>query len=173
MRLMKYKILSKQNNSAMCFVCGTKNSSSAGAKFYQCENAEGEAVLVGVFQPQDIHQSYPGRMHGGIASAILDESIGRAMQITRPDIWGVTMELTTKFRAPVPLDQPLYCETKITKVQSRVFEGEGKLFCADGKTLVSAFGRFMILSVDKIAGEGMDEENWFYVQEELPPILEI
>ena len=39
------------------------------------------------------HQSYPGRLHGGISSTILDETIGRAILLLQPDVWGVTVEI--------------------------------------------------------------------------------
>jgi len=39
--------------------------------FYELENKE----LVCIFTPSEMHQSYPGRLHGGITTAILDETI--------------------------------------------------------------------------------------------------
>ena len=61
--------------------------------------------LVAIFTPEDIHQSYPGRLHGGIASTILDEAIGRAILMKDDNIWGVTLELNVKFKKPVPYDE--------------------------------------------------------------------
>ena len=44
----------------------------------------------------DGHQSYPGILHGGIISAILDETIGLAIMITEENVLGVTVELKLK-----------------------------------------------------------------------------
>lgn len=51
-------------------------------------------------------QSYPGRLHGGITTALLDETIGRAIMIRYEEmLWGVTVEFTTKFKKPIPIEQ--------------------------------------------------------------------
>jgi transposase len=62
---MKYKVVRKQNNSKMCFVCGLNNESSLKAAFFELDNNE----LIAIFKPQEGHQSYPGRLHGGVAAA--------------------------------------------------------------------------------------------------------
>jgi len=170
--MAKFKVLSKQNNSDMCFVCGMSNKYGVKAMFYNCENEAGEKVLLTVLQPQEEFQSYPGRMHGGIASALLDEAMGRAVQVENPDMWGVTMDLCVKYRKPTPLDKTLYMETKIAKISSRAFEGEGYLFTEYGTKLVTATARFIILPPDKISAEVLDEKNWYLVPEELPEFIE-
>jgi acyl-coenzyme A thioesterase PaaI-like protein len=173
---MRYKVLRKQNNSAMCFICGLSNVAGVQMKYYECENENGESVLLGVIQPKQEHQSYPNRMHGGVAAAIIDESIGRAFWIQRKE-WGVTMELNVKYRKPTPLDRTLYVEGKVTGVTSRAFEAEGKLFCIgdDGKQMVcvTGTGRYFILPVEQISEEQMSPENWFLDEEELPEFIEL
>ena len=74
---MHYHVKRKQPNSKMCFVCGMKNSFGLQTFFYELENNE----LLAIFKPGEEHQSYPGRLHGGIAAAILYETIGRAIMI--------------------------------------------------------------------------------------------
>lgn len=171
---MRYKLVKKQNNSSMCFICGLSNVAGLQMKYYECENEAGERVLLGLINPKAEHQSYPNRMHGGVAAAILDESIGRALWLEREE-WGVTMELTTKYRKPTPLDRSLYIEGKLTKVLSRAFEAEGKIFYIDdeGKEVVcvTGSGRYMILPLEKIEPEQFSPENWFLVEEDMPEYL--
>ena len=100
---MKLKVIKKQNNSDMCAVCGMSNNLSLRAKFYEVENE----LMVGVVTGRDVHQSYPNRMHGGLISALLDEVIGRAINIPEPEAFGVTSELNVKFKKPVPLNDEL------------------------------------------------------------------
>ena len=166
---MKYRVIKKQNMSPDCFVCGINNTFGLRAKFYECEREDKEQVLLCVFTTHNFHQSYPERLHGGITSTILDEAIGRAINILHPDdIWGVTIDLNVKFRKPVPLEQTLYCETKITKETHRSFEGEGALILQDGTVCATATGKYLILDPKKISTEDVTEENWFYQDEELP-----
>jgi acyl-coenzyme A thioesterase PaaI-like protein len=68
---MKYQVKRKQPNSKMCLVCGLQNQFGLKTEYYELENDE----LLGIFTPVDEHQSYPGRLHGGISAAILDESM--------------------------------------------------------------------------------------------------
>ncbi len=154
---MKYKVLRKQYNAAHCFVCGLQNDHGLHAAFYETDNNE----LVALIEPSEKHQSYPGRMHGGVSAAILDETIGRAISIGNDDnIWGVTIELTTKFRKPVPYDKPLIIVGRITKNGSRVFEGTGEIILENGDIAVSAEGRYIKVPLDKITDTPMDTTDW-------------
>ncbi len=86
---MIHKIASKQRNSKLCFVCGLKNDFGIQPHFYVTDNQE----LIALFTPAEEHQSYPGRLHGGVASAILDETMGRAiLNKYETEVWGVTVE---------------------------------------------------------------------------------
>jgi len=150
------KVLASQNVSRMCMVCGRDNPWSLKARFYELETGD----LLGVFQPLESHQSYPGRLHGGVASALLDETIGRAINTLDPDAWGVTVELTVRFRQPIPLDRPIRALGRITRTSSRLFEGSGEIVLDDGSVAVEATGKYMNLPIERIA-EGDFTREWF------------
>ena len=162
---MKQSVKNKQNNSKMCFVCGMSNSLGLKASFYEMTNNE----LIALFTPQDVHQSYPGRLHGGIASTILDETIGRAILIKDTNLWGVTLELNVKFKKPVPYNEELKVICKITNETSRTFEGEGKIVLPNGDIAVTAQGKYYKMSVDKITDADFTEDQWFKVESESDP----
>lgn len=165
---MPRKILRAHNISRGCLLCGKDNPFGLHARFWELE---GEEILC-VITPRDEHQSYPGRMHGGIAAAILDETIGRAANIFEPEGFGVTAELTTKYRKPVPLDVELRAVARITKNNSRMFEGTGELLLPDGTVAVEAWGRYVKLPVDKIA-EGDFTEDWIVDEREVPETIDL
>ncbi len=165
---MPRKILRAHNISRGCLLCGKDNPFGLHARFWELE---GEEILC-VITPRDEHQSYPGRMHGGIAAAILDETIGRAANIFEPEGFGVTAELTTKYRKPVPLDVELRAIARITKNNSRMFEGTGELLLPDGTVAVEAWGRYVKLPVDKIA-EGDFTEDWIVDEREVPETIDL
>ena len=89
---MEHKVTSKQHNSKMCFVCGLNNQFGLKASFYEVEGDQ----LVFLFTPCEEHQSYLGRMHGGLAGTILDETIGWALMLSTEEAWGVTAEFTVR-----------------------------------------------------------------------------
>lgn len=153
---MKYKVLKKQENSKKCIVCGLKNDIGLRASFYELENGE----LVSIFKPIEEHQSYPERLHGGVAAAILDETIGRAIMIKNNNIWGVTVELNLKYKKPVPLNEELKVIGRITRDSSRLFEGTGEIILKNGDVAVSAAGKYMKMSIDKIADFNEDHQEW-------------
>lgn len=162
---MKHKVRKKHQNSKLCFVCGLKNNFGIKAGFYELENNE----LVATFTPGEKHQSYPNRLHGGVSTAILDETIGRAIMIENDDIWGVTVELNVKFKRPVPYDVELKVVGRITNQNRRFFEGTGELILPDGKVAVTAWGKYMKLPIDKIADFDHEEQEWKVVEMENDP----
>ncbi len=165
---MDRKVTGAQNVSRMCMVCGRDNPWSLKARFYELDSGE----LLGIFQPLEQHQSYPGRLHGGIASAALDETIGRAIAVGDPDAWGVTVELTMRFRKPVPLDQEIRAVARITRDAGRLFEGTGEIVLPDGTVAVSAAGKYMRLPIEDIA-QGDFSAEWFPDVREAPDRVDL
>lgn len=162
------KIDKAQNVSRMCMVCGRDNDWSLKARFYELDDGE----IVGLFAPLEQHQSYPGRLHGGIASAILDETIGRAVNISDPNAWGVTIELNLKYRQPVPVDGEVRAVARLTRDSRRAFEGTGEIVLADGTVAVEASGRYLKMPIEKIA-EGEFATEWFEDTRERPKTIEL
>lgn len=162
-------IVGAQHVSRMCMVCGRENSSGLQARFFELENGE----LAGVFAPRNELQGYPGRLHGGIASTLLDEAMGRAINISDPTAWGVTVELNVRYKRPVPLDQDVTAIARITKDSGRLFEGSGEIVLADGTVAVQATGKYLRLPIDKIAEGDFAQEDWFADSEPVPGSIEI
>ena len=154
----------KQPNSYHCVVCGVRNDSSLKVRFYDTVDAEGRPELEARFTAGEIHQGYPGRMHGGLATGILDETMGRAVNSGKgdgePTTWGVAVELSSRFRKPVPLGVELTARGRITRRRRRLFEGSGEIYLPDGTVAVSAEGRFMTLSLEEISQIDPEELGW-------------
>ena len=160
---MKLKVLRKQNNSRECVVCGTHNQASLGASIYEVEGD----IVVGLITGKDIHQSYPHRMHGGMATALLDEIVGRAINVYEPETFGVTGALEIKFKKPVPLDEEIKVVGKITRNTSRLFEAEGFIEDKDGNILDIAHATYIKQPVETIAGEEFSDEDWFLIPDDV------
>ena len=63
------KVTGKQKNSRMCVICGMDNPFGLKAPFYNMEDGS----VMTKFMYREEHQSYPGRVHGGLIGAMLDE----------------------------------------------------------------------------------------------------
>lgn len=156
--------MDKQPNSHLCFICGLRNDASLRVSFYDTTAQTGEPEVLARFTGRTIHQGYPGRMHGGVATGILDEVIGRAINTGRPvgepTIWGVAVELKAKFVKPVPLEVELTARGRITRDRRRVFEGTGEIFLPDGTIAVTAEGRYIRLALDAISDVDPQVLGW-------------
>jgi acyl-coenzyme A thioesterase PaaI-like protein len=163
---MIHKITGKQHNSKLCFVCGLKNKFGIHAHFYVTETKE----LIAMFTPSEEHQSYPGRLHGGIASAVLDEAIGRAiLNYYDEEVWGVTIDLNVKFKKPIPLNEELKVVGRITNENSRMFEGTGEIVLKNGDVAVTAEGKYFKVPLEKITDFDREENEWLIVPTEKDP----
>ncbi len=146
--------MQKQPNSRLCFVCGMQNPIGLRAFFYQDEQGR----VVAHFTGKEEHQGYPGVMHGGIVTALLDEVIGRVA--IAHDLWTVTAKLEVRFRRPVPLGQPLTLVGEMTRLRSRTLEGRGEIQLEDGTIAVEAEGVYIRLPQEEI--ERVEEELGFW-----------
>lgn len=141
----------------MCFVCGLHNTFGLKSRFYELENGE----IMAIFQPSSEHQGYPGRLHGGIAATILDETIGRAiMQRYSDNIWGVTVDFSMRLRKPVPLDREIRVIGRIVSDGKRTFEGTGEILLDDGTVAIEGKGKYLKMDIEKIADFDHEAEEW-------------
>ena len=167
---MKYKVTNSQHISKNCLVCGMQNDFGLKTRFYETEENE----LVAVFSPMPEHQSYPHITHGGISAAILDEVIGRAiMMTTDSETFGVTVELTVRYKKPVPLDGELKVVGRITADRGRIFEGTGELYLANGEVAVEAHGKYMKRRLEQITDKDFTANEWFAPAEDPPEEISV
>lgn len=134
----------------MCLVCGQDNHAGLHTQFLECD----DGTLLAYFTPDEQHQSYPGRTHGGVEAALLDELIGRTIQVEEPETWGVTMELRVKYRKPLPYGQGLWARARLTENRNRLMEGTGEILLPDGQVAAEAWARYMKLPISKIVDDG-------------------
>lgn len=160
------KVIKKQTNSKLCFICGIDNPYGLVAPFYEMEDGS----VISLFQYKDIHQSYPGRVHGGLISAMLDEIAGRAIWITEPETWAVTTQLNVKYRKPVPYDTPLKAKGVITRNTRRIFEAHSEIYDMGGNVLAEAEVVYFKQPINVIATEGSEEDVNVYIPDEITEI---
>lgn len=148
--------MEKQPSSRMCFVCGTENSIGLHLHFYT--DAEGRCITR--FQPREEHQGYPGHLHGGVISTLLDETMGRVL--THQNVFALTGRLEINFRKPVPMDQELSVVGELTRSRSRAYEAKGEIRLPDGTLLVEGNGLY-IRTPDEAMEQAKEELEFWQV----------
>jgi hypothetical protein len=75
-------------------------------------------------------------------------------------VWGVTAELSVRFRKPVPLDVELTARGRITRDTRLLFEGSGELLLPDGSVAAEAKGKYLKLPLEMVADFDPEREEW-------------
>ncbi|MEU7905002.1 PaaI family thioesterase [Actinoplanes sp. NPDC049118] len=133
-----------------CYGCGPEHQSGLRMRLTVGENASVHAEL----QVTDEHQGAPGIAHGGLLSCALDETLGTvAWLLGRP---AVTAQLTTDFRAPVPVGSQLHIHARCTGVAGRklYLAAEGRIGGQTGTVAVRATALFLAVGLDHFAAHG-------------------
>ena len=159
------KVVKKQNNSKMCMICGMDNTFGVQAQFYELE----DATLCGLFSFKEEHQSNPGRVHGGMISAMLDELACRAFWVIAPKKLAVTLDLTTKYRKPVPYNTPLIGIGRIVKYTNRYFIAECEIR-KEKEILAEGTIKYLLLPDEKITDASYEDEMCYEIADTIQEI---
>jgi len=125
----------QQPTSRMCFVCGRRNPVGLKLQFYEDREAD---ELRASFTVPDLYQGYPGIVHGGIVSTILDEVSGRAVMMEEgDDRLLATLRLNVRFRRPTPTETPLEAVGWVEKVSGVGAKVAGEIRLSDGTVTAS------------------------------------
>ena len=137
-----------------CFGCGVANPGglqlkfvlSPGGRSYLCE-----------FELSDQFGGPPGHAHGGIIATILDEAMGKANKLKGKV--ALTRRLEVDYLRPVPLDEPLVAEGRISRVRGRALYNQAELRNAQGVVLARSRGKFMTIDAEKMFARALAEER--------------
>lgn len=138
---------------AGCFACG-QGEGGLRMRFRVVAALELEAVVVLAAH----HQGAPGLAHGGVLSAVFDESLG-ALQVFVQEP-AVTASLTTEFRAPVPVGTRLHVRSRLDGRDGRKLHvsAQARLGSADGPVAATARGLFLVVPPDHFTRHGRPED---------------
>ncbi len=163
------KVVSKQRNSKMCAICGMDNEYGVHAQFYNMEDGS----VMTKFKYRQEHQSYPGRVHGGLITAMLDEMGLRALWAKEgsEEKFGVTMSLDTKYRKPVPYDEEIIGKGIVIKENNKFFVVDSKIMDLQGNVLANGTIKYIKLDTNKI-NENIDahEEMCYLIEDDVKEI---
>ena len=119
-----------------CISCSSRNGAGLALDFHLREDKGVEAR----FGCDQLYQGYPGFLHGGIASLLLDSAMANCLfahQIT-----AVTARLIVRFLQPVKITESATVRAWVREYQPPLYVLEAELE-QGGKALVRASAKFM------------------------------
>ena len=155
------KVISRQHNSRHCLVCGLDNPYGIRGAFYNMEDGR----VMSPFRFHFNHQSYPGRVHGGMVTTVLDELGIRALWAKNLDesMFGVTTSLTTRYRRPTPYDTDLVSVGSIVSETRKFFIVDTKLYDMNGVLYADAELKYIKLPLEVISSDVEAHEQMPYL----------
>jgi uncharacterized protein (TIGR00369 family) len=130
--------LNDEADYGLCFACGPRNPSGLRLRFER----RGDSVTT-TFRGGEAHQGFPGYVHGGIISAVLDEVMSRVSLLDNR--WTMTARMDVRYRRPVLVDQSVTAVAEKGRVMRRFVEVSGRVHLPDGAIAAEATGTFAFL----------------------------
>ena len=136
--------LNDETDFGLCFACGPRNQSGLHLVFER----DGERVTT-TFEAREEHQGFPGYVHGGVISALLDEAMSRVSLLENR--WTITAGMDLRFRLPILVGQRVTAVAEKTGTVRGFLETKGRVELPDGRVAADAVGRFAFLEPDTLA----------------------
>ncbi len=132
-----HKAISDVSNKVhpQCVVCSSGNVKGLHLEFIK----DGENGVKSYFECDDSFQGYPGVLHGGVISSILDGAMGNCIFARRQA--AVTVEMKTRFRHPVFTNQKMTVKARIVRKSHPLYLLEAEII-QDEKVKATAEGKF-------------------------------
>jgi acyl-coenzyme A thioesterase PaaI-like protein len=141
-------------DEGMCFICGKRNPIGLKAEFeIDSENIR----LKGHFTPRREHEGYRGIMHGGLASALLDEAMVKLLW--EVGIPAVSASLNVRLLKPVMVGERVIIEGWVESDKGRIIATSAKLSNTDGTVLARAEGKCVRIEPKEESGETQHREE--------------
>ena len=120
-----------------CFVSGPFNPMGIAIRVRR----EGDEAVARV-RLGPAFEGAPGRSHGGIVAAVFDDVLGYVLTLLQEP--GFTGELTVRYLAPTPVEQPLEFRARLVDRDGRKLYMEA-VATADGQTVATAHATFVTI----------------------------
>ena len=119
-----------------CWVCSTANENGLAVAFQEDE----AGAVEGRFSCDEKFTGYPGYLHGGVVSSLLDGAMTNCLMARGSP--GLTARLEVRFLKPVLIGKPVTVRGWWEKSRGPLHILAAELV-QDGKVLATAAGRFM------------------------------
>lgn len=120
-----------------CFVCGQENEKGLKLKFYYPDEDSAEAKI----SISKDYEGYPGVVHGGILSTLLDEVMAKA--ILNKGIFAFTARLNVRYRQPLAPQREVKVKGTIESQKASYFNTKAMIY-DDERVYAEAEALFLV-----------------------------
>ncbi len=131
-----------RKRAAKCFGCGQENPIGLKLSF-RCDEGKAEAE----FTPDELHQGWPGIVHGGIICTLLDEAMSHTLDQQRINC--LTAKAEIRFRRPALVGEPLVVTGTMTMKRKRLIEARSTITLKDGTIVAEGKSLMYIVGNEK------------------------
>ena len=128
----------KDEKYNMCFACGEENPIGLHLHFFWIPDG-----VLAFFTQKPEHQSYNGRMQGGLITVLLDEIMGNYL-FKKEGVPAYTARIDLRFRTPVQIGSTIRCEGHEVRRKGRLVIMEGVITNPDGTIAAEATSTLML-----------------------------
>ncbi len=138
-----------------CFVCAPARLNPAGLNLVFEETADGSRTT---FSLPATYQSYPGFLHGGILSAVLDETMAY-VGVFKRRLLPFTKTLTLNYRQAVKAGEAHECTASLVEMREEGFSARGLIRNEKGRVVLTASAEFVLPTLAMAARMGIFPGN--------------
>ena len=150
--------MSRQPSSRTCFVCGRENPFGLAARW---ENDRDRREVRATLEIPEHFNGFPGTVHGGVLSALLDEAAVRTALLDGGfDDLMVTAKLEVAFRRPTPTRPPVVVVARLVKRVGSRAQAEAELRLPDGTVAAKAQALLTAPPADIAAAWEVERPHW-------------
>jgi uncharacterized protein (TIGR00369 family) len=124
---------------SFCFGCGKDNPIGLRLDF----RMEGKTARA-EFTPADVHQGWPGIVHGGLVACLLDEAMGNVALLAGMNC--LTADMKVRLRRPVSVGETLIITSSITRKNRKLVKTRAAVSLKDGTVIAEGTGTQFIVS---------------------------
>lgn len=121
-----------------CFGCGPHNPLGLKLKF----NIDGD-TLTTECTPDAVFQGWPGLVHGGILSLILDEVMNNVIYLNGTPC--ITASMNIRLKKPVKVEETLYITAHITRKSRKIMESKARICLKDGSIIAEGTSKQYVI----------------------------
>jgi predicted transcriptional regulator len=121
-----------------CFGCGPHNPIGLKLQF----TIDGDTLHTEC-TPAAVYQGWPGLVHGGILSLILDEAMNNVAYLTGTPC--ITASMNIRLRQPVKVEERLYITARISRRNRKLIESSARICLKDGTLIAESNSKQFVI----------------------------